>query len=921
MIENSIYKYWGKADKDNNYHLLVYHCLDVAAVGSVLHSHYSEFFENVAYKTHISIDTFKNLFIFFLALHDIGKFSVSFQNLKPEILNELQKKESSKQYDSKKYRHDKMGYLLYHDKIKPFLKTEFNKLFGSVDSGVFYQIFSPLIAVVMGHHGKPISIGNSILNKIFENTDYEASLNYVKSLIELFISKDMIDELNLTIKTFDDNETDFENIINPITWQLAGFTVICDWIASGDGFNMVNENLPLEIYWNISLAKAELAIKNKGIIKAKIPNKNGFENLFPNYIPTPLQHFCNNVVIPETPQMWILEDVTGAGKTEAALTLTSRIMAKKLSDGCFIALPTMATTNSMYSRMAEVYNKLFYDNETPSLILSHGSRHMDKNFRASYKDNIMISDTDGMNIDSNEENKAFCTSWLADSSKKSLLSDIGVGTIDQLLLGILPVRYQCLRFWGMSRKVLVIDEVHACDTYMAKLLETVIEGHASGGGSIILMTATLPIQIRKMYMNAYNKGLGNDGKYENVDEKNFPLITGLSKDGIFTEKKLETRKEVQRKIIVNFCETEESIYSLIDDYLKKEKCVCWMRNTIKDVIYSYNTIIDKNIVNKDNIDVYHSRYTLFDRQLKEAGILKKFGRKSTHEDRKGQLIISSQILQESIDVDFDLIISDLAPMDMLIQRLGRMHRHRRDSKGNIIPDETKSDRESPIFYIHLPPDSENPEATWYSEYFNSASYVYKNTGILWNTQKLLRENKSITMPDDLRELIEGVFGVDIFDIPDTFLDKVIEATGEDNAKKSIANLNMLNLESGYSVESNPLWHEEENVSTRLGDIQVNVYLCKYENQQIIPLYNNVEFPWEMSSLKIRQTMIKELIYSNEIINAIDELKIKEKRKFYPGSIFIVVENHSDEIDMQVTQVDDKKIKIKYSKNFGLEVVA
>src|SRR5690606_25025277 len=184
--------------------------------------------------------------------------------------------------------------------------------------------------------------------------------------------------------------------------------------------------------------------------------------------PTPLQAYAQTVELGKVPQLFILEDVTGAGKTEAAMVLVHRLMASGLASGLYVGLPTMATANAMYKRMSESYRRLYAEQELPSLVLAHGASKLSKAF----SDSVALStQTDDKNYENNELSaSAYCNQWLADSRKKALLADVGVGTIDQALLGVLPARHQSLRLFGLTNKVLLVDEVHAFDPYMRSLL-------------------------------------------------------------------------------------------------------------------------------------------------------------------------------------------------------------------------------------------------------------------------------------------------------------------------------------------------------------------------------------------------------------------------------------------------------------------
>ena len=195
----------------------------------------------------------------------------------------------------------------------------------------------------------------------------------------------------------------------------------------------------------------------------------------------------------------ILEDVTGAGKTEAALILTHRLMSANKGHGLYVGLPTMATANAMYKRLAAAYRALFADDSRPSLILAHGGREMSDAFRHSIWQPAESTVEDYARDDGNAASE--CHAWFADSRKKALLAEVGVGTLDQLLMAVMPFRHQSLRLLGMHGKILLLDEVHAYDGYMVKLLEGLLRFHAAQGGSAIILSATLPINLREKWRN------------------------------------------------------------------------------------------------------------------------------------------------------------------------------------------------------------------------------------------------------------------------------------------------------------------------------------------------------------------------------------------------------------------------------------
>jgi CRISPR-associated endonuclease/helicase Cas3 len=261
-------------------------------------------------------------------------------------------------------------------------------------------------------------------------------------------------------------DNDLKQRLKTVSWQLAGIAVMADWLGSNqEHFKYYSKPEELVVYWHKhALPSAKKAIQSMPA-KPKTSQFQGLSNLFP-FIkePTPLQEYAINEPLNDKPQLFILEDVTGAGKTEAALILTHRLLSAGLADGLYVALPTMATANAMYQRLGKVYRRFYESSDLPSLILAHGARELSMNYTNGYNEREQeLSAT------------AYCHAWLADSRKKALLADVGVGTLDQALLAVLPARHQSLRLLGLGRKVLLVDEVHAYDSYMQKLLDALLE--------------------------------------------------------------------------------------------------------------------------------------------------------------------------------------------------------------------------------------------------------------------------------------------------------------------------------------------------------------------------------------------------------------------------------------------------------------
>ena len=296
-----------------------------------------------------------------------------------------------------------------------------------------------------------------------------------------------------------------------LSWWIAGLAVLADWLGSNTNFFGYRADpehpLPLADYWAYAKRQAAIALDASGVLPMNSERALGFTELFPSIVtPSPLQDWAATVTLAPGPQIHLLEDVTGAGKTEAAVMLAHRLMGAGCADGFFIGLPTMATANAMYGRIAQVYGKLF--SECASLALAHGQRNLVESFAKSVVPSGPQED-DARQAD--DSATARCSAWLADHNKRALLSPAGVGTLDQALLAVLHSKHQSLRLLGLFRKVLVVDEVHACDAYMQGVLETLLEFHARVGGSAILLSATLPQRMKQALLDAFASGCRSKG--------------------------------------------------------------------------------------------------------------------------------------------------------------------------------------------------------------------------------------------------------------------------------------------------------------------------------------------------------------------------------------------------------------------------
>ncbi|MGV6859123.1 MAG: CRISPR-associated helicase Cas3', partial [bacterium] len=886
------YRYWGKAgaDEESNgppCHLLAYHSLDVAAVATALLTQRPQLLARLSRLMGLGEDQTRAWVIYLLGLHDLGKFAESFQQLREDLRLGFWPDEKIRNKDYS-LRHDALGWLLWREFLGfELLDEEFQDF---IEEAMDYWL-----AAVTGHHGWPpdVSDKRERLKHHFRDFDQQAAFDFSRQWLELTGP-----DLGALKQYFDD--ADFARRQREASWLLAGIAVLSDWLGSNrEYFDFIDTPMPLSQYWEThALPAAEEAVRQAGILPPPVHIMREPRDLF-DYLekPTPLQQACLDLPIEPEPQLFILEDVTGAGKTEAALILAARLMAVGQGEGVYIGLPTMATANAMYERMVKVYRRLYRPGDgVPSLILSHSARHLSKAFQQS----LLALQADDPRYGDEESIVAQCNRWLADNRKKGLLADVGIGTIDQALLAAMPARHQSLRLLGLENKILILDEVHAYDAYTSEPLKRLITFHAALGGSVILLSATLTRNQREQLVSAFQGSLQAE-----PESMAYPLLTHASRGALLTERPVATRASVARQVKVKQHHEEGALLDVIRAAVEAGECVCWIRNTVADARSAWGVLRDAEWLKEGKLHLFHSRFALCDRLRIEQEMLERFGKSSTSEQRRGRVLIATQVVEQSLDLDFDRMISDLAPIDLLIQRAGRLHRHSRGERGQ------------PVLDLLTPEPIAAPQPDWYQALFPKAHYVYPDTLILWRTAHLLQEKGGWRMPEDARDLLEFVYD-EAGDIPPGLADASLAVEGETMSQRDAGRFASLRLDSGY--RGGPLWDEDARIATRLGDESQTLYLARWENGQLLPWADEGHYRWDLSSLRIRAGQLRELAPINDTALRQAMQKLRELERCFDGDSFIVPLMETGE--GWVAKARDEKgssLDTHYAADTGLEI--
>ena len=361
-----------------------------------------------------------------------------------------------------------------------------------------------------------------------------------------------------------------------------------------------------------------------------------------------------------SPGIYIIEAQMGQGKTEAALAAAEIFASKWRCDGLFFGLPTQATANGIFPRL-ECWAEGQTEAAQLSIRLSHGMATLQKDYRELFH---------GTASQAEDENKGiFVHPWF-EGRKQALLSTFVVGTVDQLLMAALKQKHVMLRHLGLAGKVVVIDECHAYDAYMNQYLERALEWLGVYKTPVILLSATLPAERRARLIQAYYGKKFTEEPENWRESRAYPLLSYT--DG-------ETLRQMQipvdspdREVHVVKSEMDR-LATMLKDSLSGGGCAGVIVNTVAQAQSLANKLREQ--LPEYDIMLAHARYTMADRMKREEELLRRLGKKSGAGERDGLIVVGTQLLEQSLDIDFDILATQLAPMDLMLQRIGRLHRH------------------------------------------------------------------------------------------------------------------------------------------------------------------------------------------------------------------------------------------------------
>lgn len=534
--------------------------------------------------------------------------------------------------------------------------------------------------------------------------------------------------------------SDLPDMAVPAQVVISGMLVTADWIASNTTyFPLISADQKGEFGdypKRIENAWTTIGFPNMWESKARFGlDDEAFKERF-GFLPNPTQaDIISTATDAESSGIYIIEAPMGLGKTEAALALSEILAARAGAGGMFFGMPTQATSNGIFPRLEKWAGGLAEDEQTLLAIkLAHGNAALNEDYRE------LFTGHSNLNIES--DSGLIVHDWFS-GRKQTLLSDFVIGTVDQLLMAALKQKHVMLKHFGLSGKVVVVDECHAYDAYMSQYLDMAIKWLGIYKVPVIILSATLPEKRRAELIEAYTDSEKRRAKHTEAyvdktiaDEAwkhslAYPLLTYTENNAV-KQKALAfdgENKEVSVRRIIR-----DEVAATAGYAVERGGCVGVIVNTVRKAQEIAAEL--QSAFPKAEVIIMHAQFIMTDRAKREEQILKRVGKHSTPESRRGLIIVGTQVLEQSLDLDFDLMITELCPMDLLLQRTGRLHRHNRVRPQGL---ETAC-----CFVLDETDDS-----------FDSGSAAIYGEWLLMRTRALL-PNK-LTIPSDIPLLVQQTY--------------------------------------------------------------------------------------------------------------------------------------------------------------------
>lgn len=722
-----------------------------------------------------------------VGLHDLGKASPGFQRKmgRTSVGQYLLERDLPE-------RHDINSVLI----LKPLLK----------DLGLPVCDASELAHAVGAHHGSPFSAD--------ELTKVQWEITIPWQVLHQALFQGLLEGVGAKGKPALPSEAAERSVV--LQW-LMGITTTADWLGSSDALcrweRLPSGALEPRAWFGQSLELARKAISDANLGPSPLPKaSNGTEAvravLGEGRDPRPLQTAVADVIdtLPAGASLLVIEAPMGEGKTEAALSCAFG------TRGIYLAMPTQATSNALFKRLARFLEPVqAADGLRRPVALAHSSGGPES--AALRLREIGLGDQD----------HSVRAGWWFRGSKRALLCPHGIGTVDQGLLGVLQCRHSFLRLYGLAGRTVIFDEVHAYDSYTGGLIERLITWLKGLGCRVVVMTATLPAERREELLKAWH-GDGNPlprSQLQDVQAATYPRVSWVAEGAIRT-----TSFPASRRQSVEFRSHPPTVEAMAG------QAMAWAEQGARVLVVVNKVARAQEIytrLNPELATLFHARFPMDQRLKIEQQVLVRFGPNGTA--TSGHVLVATQVAEQSLDIDFDVLLTDPAPIDLLLQRQGRIHRHPRNRPQGF---------EQPVVLVaDMEQINPAPELT---------SYVYDRWLVL-RSAAWLREHSMLALPEDIDRGVQAVYGDWSPNGPES-LQEALEACREKhdndllNMKKT-AELVALELPEDWRVSGKKTSTlEDDNVEagnllfgTRLGPTSVSV----------VPLY-----PTDVEEIRTRR---------------------------------------------------------------------
>ncbi|MFB9523584.1 type I-E CRISPR-associated protein Cse1/CasA [Streptomyces cremeus] len=454
----------------------------------------------------------------------------------------------------------------------------------------------------------------------------------------------------------------------------------------------------------------------------------------------------------ESPGLLMIEAPMGEGKTEAALAAAEVMAARSGAGGLLVALPTRATGDAMFPRLLDWLDQQPSEGSW-SVVLAHAKAALNEVWsgfmRRGHRTITAVEPDRSQQLSPirsprSEPAGLQAHQWLR-GRKKSLLASFAVGTIDQLLFAGLKSRHLALRHLAVAGKVVIIDEVHAYDAYMGRYLDRVLEWLATYRVPVIMLSATLPAERRRALAASYTGTAVEDSSVEQ-DPSAYPLITAVAPGA--PVQCVRPAAASERRTGVTLERLDDDLVQLADrltQELQNGGCALVVRNTVQRVLDTADALRER--FGSANVTVTHSRFLAADREARDAELRDTFGPYGKRPDG-AHIVVASQVVEQSLDVDFDLLVTDLAPVDLMLQRMGRLHRHLRQRPPRLV--------QARCLVTGAAWAADPPQPARGSE------FIYRRHALLRTLAVLgpYLDGEHLVLPDHISPLVQAAYGED-----------------------------------------------------------------------------------------------------------------------------------------------------------------